>query len=177
MRRHSIRARCKCRRRKISPSHWKSGPSAAWGSFSPLKEWTASTTAARATAISTSSRSGQAMTEVTPARPSQPKLKRRSIKTKILLALLTLSLCPLILIVAINRARMADVQEYVKSQLKQEAEKDLLRAATRQASIANAMLDNVEGQTQMVAFFTEALLRNPAAFGGKRNQLRLPLDR
>ncbi len=109
------------------------------------------------------------MTEVSPARPSQPKLKRRSIKTKILLALLTLSLCPLIVIVAINRARMGDVQEYVKSQLKQEADKDLLRAATRQAAIANAMLDNVEVETRMVAFFAEALLRDPAAFGHARS--------
>ena len=87
------------------------------------------------------------MTEVTPARPSQPKLKHQSIKTKILLALLTLSLCPLILTVAINRARMLNVQEYVKSQLKQEAEKDLLRIATRRAAIAYAMLDNVEAET------------------------------
>ena len=109
------------------------------------------------------------MIEVTPALPSQPKLKRRSIKTKILLALLTLSLLPLILGVVINRARMVDVQEYVKSRLKREAEKDLLRGATRQADIANAMLNNVEGQTQMVAFFTEALLRNPAAFGGAQS--------
>ena len=31
----------------------------SWGSFSPLKEWTGSTTAGRATAISTSSRSGR----------------------------------------------------------------------------------------------------------------------
>ncbi len=106
------------------------------------------------------------MTEVTPAEPSQPALKRRSIKTKILLALLTLSLLPLIVTVAINRARMVDVQEYVKSRLKQEGEKDLLRVATRQAGIANAILDNVEGQSRMVAFFTEALLRNPAAFDG-----------
>ena len=78
--------------RKISPGLWKSGTSAAWGSSSPFKEWTGSTTAARTTAISTSSRSGLAMTEVTPAKPSQPTPKRRSIKTKILLALLTLSL-------------------------------------------------------------------------------------
>ena len=105
------------------------------------------------------------MTEVTPAQPSQPKLKRRSIKTKILLALLTLSLLPLILTVAINRARMVDVQEYVKSRLKQEAKKDLLEVATRQAVIASAILDNVEVETRMAAFFTEALLRNPAAFG------------
>src|SRR5271166_4518162 len=105
------------------------------------------------------------MIEVTPALPSQPKLKHRSIKTKILLALLTLSLLPLILGVAINRARMVDVQEYVKSRLKQEAVRELVRVATRQAAIANAMLDNVEGETRTFAFFTEALLRNPAAFG------------
>ena len=106
------------------------------------------------------------MIDVTPAQPSQSKLNRRSIKTKILLALLTLSLLPLILTVAINRARMVNVQEYVKSRLKQEAKKDLLRVATRQADIASAMLDNVEAETRMAAFFTEALLRNPAAFGG-----------
>ncbi len=109
------------------------------------------------------------MTEVTPAKPSQPTPKRRSIKTKILLALLTLSLGPLILGVAINRARMTDVQEDIRSRLKQEANKVLLQSAARQAAIASAMLDKVEAETRMVAFFTETLLRNPAAFGGTRS--------
>jgi len=104
------------------------------------------------------------MTEVTQAKPSQSTPKRRSIKTKILLALLTLSLGPLILGVAINRARMVDVQEYVKSRLIQEAQKELLRVAVRQAGIADTILDNVEGQTRTVAFFTEAVLQNPTAF-------------
>ena len=54
-------------------------------------------------------------------------------------------------------------------ELKQEAEKDLLRIATRQAAIAYAMLDNVEAETRMVAFFTEALLRNSAAFAGAQS--------
>lgn len=111
------------------------------------------------------------MIEVTQAKPSEPPLRRRSIKTKILLALLTLSLGPLILGVAINRSRMVDVQRYVSTQLKQEAEKDLLRAAKRQASIANAMLDNVEVETRIVASFTEALLRNPAAVAGAHSYL------
>ena len=44
------------------------------------------------------------MTDVTPVLPSQPTTKRRSIKTKFLLALLALSLLPLILIVAIRPA-------------------------------------------------------------------------
>ena len=104
------------------------------------------------------------MAEVTQAKPSEPPLKRRSIKTKILLALLTLSLLPLILTVAINRARMTDVQEYVKSRLVREAQKDLLRVAVRQAGTAEAILDNVERQTRTVAFLTEAVLRNPTAF-------------
>jgi len=108
------------------------------------------------------------MNDVTPVLTTQPKSKRRSIKTKILLALLALSLLPLILTVAINRARMVNVQEYVKSQLIEDANKDLRRTAERQAAIASAMLDKIEAETRMVAFFTEALLRNPAAFGGAR---------
>jgi len=101
------------------------------------------------------------MTDVAQAQPSEPPLKPRSIKTKILL---TLSLLPLILTVAIDRARMADVEEYLKSRLVREAQKDILRVAVRQAGIANAILDNVEEQTQMVAFLTEAVLRSPTAF-------------
>jgi sigma-B regulation protein RsbU (phosphoserine phosphatase) len=109
------------------------------------------------------------MNDVTRVLPSQSKRKRRSIKTKILLALLALSLLPLMLFVAINRARMVNVQEYVKSRLKEEAKNDLSGAATRQAAIASSMLDKVEAETRMVAFFTEALLRNPAAFGGAQS--------
>ena len=106
------------------------------------------------------------MSKDTPAVPSKSSRKRRSIKTKILLALLTLSLLPLIATVALNRARMMDVQEYVKSRLIKSETEVLVRVATRQAGVANAILDNVEGQTRMAAFLAETLLRNPAAFNG-----------
>src|SRR5271166_1967120 len=161
VRRPSIRARWKCRRRKISPSLWKSGPSAAWGSFSPLKEWTASTTAARATAISTSSRSGRAMTEVTPAKPSRPTPKRRSIKTKILLALLVVSLAPLILFAGLGRYAMNTMREHVRAELVRHAREELVLLAKNQAAFVSAVLDKVEVETGMVAFFTQALLRDP----------------
>ncbi|WP_294540608.1 SpoIIE family protein phosphatase [uncultured Rhodoblastus sp.] len=103
------------------------------------------------------------MNEFTPAPPAPTTQKRRSIKTKILLALLTLSLLPLIIAVTINRVRMLEVEKYVKSRLVREAEKDLRRVAIRQAEKANNILDKIERQTRTVAFFTETVLQNPAA--------------
>src|ERR1700678_326359 len=104
------------------------------------------------------------MTEVTPNLP-----KRRSIKTKILLTLLALSLLPLVLLAVITRSVMVDMRDDVKSELIRHAHEDLLRMAKAQAAIANAMLDKVVAETQMVAFFTQALLRDPVAFGHVRS--------
>jgi sigma-B regulation protein RsbU (phosphoserine phosphatase) len=109
------------------------------------------------------------MADVTPVLPSQPKTKRRSIKTKFLLALLALSLAPLILFVAITRSVMMDAREDVKAALIQHAHADMGRMTKNQAAIARAMLDKVEVETQMAAFFAQALLRDPAAFGHTRS--------
>src|ERR1700733_8749946 len=105
------------------------------------------------------------MTEVTLNSPCRQASKRRSIKTKILLTLLALSILPLVLLAVITRTVMVDMREDVKSELIRHAHQDLLRMAKAQATVANAMLDKVEAETQMVAFFTQALLRDPVAFG------------
>jgi len=91
------------------------------------------------------------MNDVTPVLTTQPKTKRRSIKTKFLLALLVLSLVPLILFVAISRSVVMDVRDDIKAALIQRATRDISRLTKSQASIARAMLDRVEAETQMVA--------------------------
>ncbi len=106
------------------------------------------------------------MTEVTPARPSQPKLKRRSIKTKILLALLALALLPLILFVAISHPGINYVQEHIRSELIRESQKNLVRLAEDQATIVSAKLDKVADETRTAALLVQALLRDASAFGG-----------
>lgn len=92
----------------------------------------------------------------------------RSIKAKILLALLALSLLPLILFVVISRFGMADVQEQVKAELIKDAQDSLIQLARDQAAIANAMLDKVEVETNMLAFSTQEMLRDRFAFGHER---------
>ena len=109
------------------------------------------------------------MTDVPPASPFQQRLKRRSIKAKILVALLALSLLPLILFVVISRPGIVYVREHVRSELIREAKNDLVRLATDHATIASATLDQVAVQTRMAAFFVHALLRDPAAFGHTRS--------
>ena len=109
------------------------------------------------------------MTEVTPAQPSQSKLKRRSIKTKILLALLLVSLAPLILFAGLGRYAMNAMRDQVRAELVQHTREDLAQAAKNQAAFISATLDKVEGDTRTVAFFAHALLRDPAAFGHARS--------
>jgi len=109
------------------------------------------------------------MTDVMPVMSFQPKTRRWSIKTKFLLALLALALAPLILFVAITRSVMMDAREDVKAALIQHAHADMGRMTGNQAAIARAMLDKVEVETQMAAFFAQALLRDPAAFGRTRS--------
>ena len=109
------------------------------------------------------------MTDVKPAPPSQLKTKRRSIKTKFLVALLVLSLLPLILFVAITRSVLLDVRDDVKAALIRNAHKEIGLLNRNQATIATAMLAKVEAETQMAAFFARALLRNPSAFGHARS--------
>src|SRR5260370_28334151 len=109
------------------------------------------------------------MTETAPSLPHRQAGNRRSIKTKILVTLLALSLLPLILLVVITHSIMVDMREDVKSELIRHAHQDLLRVAKAQAAIANAMLDKVVAETQMVTYFSQALLRDPVAFGHARS--------
>lgn len=109
------------------------------------------------------------MTDVTPASFFLQRLKRRSIKAKIFLALLAVSLLPLILFVVIDHDGIVYVREHVRSELITEARKDLVQTAMDQATIASAMLDKVAVETRMAAFFAEALLRNPSASGRARS--------
>jgi serine phosphatase RsbU (regulator of sigma subunit) len=108
------------------------------------------------------------MTEVTPALSLPQRLKPRSIKAKILLALLALALLSLILFVVISYPGIVYVREHVRSELLRHSDGDLIRLATNQATVVSAKLDKVAVETQMAAFFVEALLRNPSAFGRAR---------
>jgi len=109
------------------------------------------------------------VTDVARVLPSQLKSKRRSIKTKILVALLVLSLLPLILFVAITRFVMMDAREDIRATLIQHVQADIGRLTNNQANIARAMLDKVEVETRTAAFFAQALLRHPGAFGHTRS--------
>jgi sigma-B regulation protein RsbU (phosphoserine phosphatase) len=108
-------------------------------------------------------------TQRTPVLTAQRKTKRTSIKTKFLLALLVLSLLPLILFMAIARYVMMDLRNEVKKEFLQSAHADIGRLAKSQAAIARAMLGKVEMETQTAAFFAQALLRDPAAFSHTRS--------
>jgi sigma-B regulation protein RsbU (phosphoserine phosphatase) len=109
------------------------------------------------------------MADVTAVLRSSPKTRRRSIKTKFLVALLLLSLLPLLLFAAITRYITMDLRHHVKEDLIQHAHEDIARLAKSQATIASAMLDKIEGETQLAAFFFQSLLRDPSAFGHTRS--------
>lgn len=78
-------------------------------------------------------------------------MKFGSIKAKILLALLAVSLLPLLLFVAISRTGMVDVRDHVKAELIADAQDSLVQLTGDQAAIADAMLNQIESETNMVA--------------------------
>src|SRR5208337_627337 len=115
-------------------------------------------------------RSAPDMNDVTPALPSRPKTKGWSIKTKFLLAMLALSLLPLILFVAISHPGIAYVREHVRSELIRVARQNLVRMAQDQAAIVSAKLDKVADETRTAALLAKALLANPSALGGAQSE-------
>jgi sigma-B regulation protein RsbU (phosphoserine phosphatase) len=108
------------------------------------------------------------MADVMPAMPFRAKTKRWSIKTKFRLASLALALAPLILFVGITRSVMVDLREDVETALIRHAHRDIGLLDRNQAVIASAMLEKVEAETQMAAFYAEALLRDPGRPGQTR---------
>ena len=103
------------------------------------------------------------MTDVAAILPSEPMTKRRSIKTKFLLALLALSLLPLILFAAMGYPGVVYLQERM-------GRGDLLQLANDQATIVGIKLDKIAAATQTAAFRSQALVRNPSAFGEARSE-------
>ncbi len=103
------------------------------------------------------------MNNVTPVPPSQPETKRRSIKAKILLALLLVSLLPLILFAAMGYPGIVYVQERM-------GRGDLLRLANDQAAIVSVKVEKIATATETAAFASQALLRDPSAFGEPRSE-------
>ncbi len=87
-----------------------------------------------------------------------PAMKPRSIKVKILLALLAVSLLPLFLFVVISRVGMVEVRDRVKTAVMGDAKEGLLQLAEDQAIIADAMLGQVDAETRLAAHFTRVLL-------------------
>jgi sigma-B regulation protein RsbU (phosphoserine phosphatase) len=120
-------------------------------------------------AMPLTSKSGPAMADVMPAMPFRPKTGRWSIKTKFLLASLALALAPLILFVAITRSVMIDLREDVETALIRHAHRDIGLLDRNQAAIASGLLEKVEAETQMAAFYAEALLRDPGAYSQSRS--------
>lgn len=103
-------------------------------------------------------------------------MRPRSIKLKILTALLALSLVPLVLFVLFGRSALEDMRERVKTELAQDAQHNLAQLARDQAAIASAILDKVEVETTLAAFWIEALLRDQAADAGGNVQVRTGTD-
>ena len=82
-------------------------------------------------------------------------MRHGSIKAKILIALLVVSLLPLLLFVVISRTGMVDVRDRVKTAFIADAKEGLLQLAEDQAVIADAMLDQVDAETRLVAHITD----------------------
>ena len=97
-------------------------------------------------------------------------MKPRSIKIKILLALLAVSLLPLFLFVVISRIGMVEVGDRVKTELIADAKERLLQLAEDQSVIADAMLSQVDAETKLVAHFTRMLLSGQSAIGYGRTE-------
>lgn len=89
-------------------------------------------------------------------------VKRPSIKAKILIAELSLSLLPLVLFVAIGYPGIVYVQERM-------GRGDLLRLAEEQATIVRIKLEKITDIMRMSAFEIQALLNNPSAFAQERS--------
>jgi serine phosphatase RsbU (regulator of sigma subunit) len=106
--------------------------------------------------------SKSALTGVKPVWSFQPKTRRWSIKTKFLLALLALSLAPMILFVAMGYPGIVYVQERM-------GRGDLRRLAKDQAVIVSVKLDKISAATETAAFLVQSLLANPSAFGGAQS--------
>jgi serine phosphatase RsbU (regulator of sigma subunit) len=90
-------------------------------------------------------------------------MKLGSIKAKIILALLAVSLLPLLFFVAISRTGMVDVREHVKAELIADAQDSLVQLTGDQAAIADAMLNQIESETNLLAHMAALLLRGQSA--------------
>jgi hypothetical protein len=88
----------------------------------------------------------------------------RSIKSRILVALLAVSLLPLTIFVGISYTDLQKTLVHVKAERKESAKASLVRTAEDQASIANAILSKAAAETNMLAFSAEVLLRNRKYF-------------
>jgi serine phosphatase RsbU (regulator of sigma subunit)/anti-sigma regulatory factor (Ser/Thr protein kinase) len=88
----------------------------------------------------------------------RPAMKPKSIKAKILLALLAVSLLPLFLFVVISRVGMVEVGDRVKTALIGDAQERLEQLAEDQAVIADAMLSQIDAETRLVAHSIGILL-------------------
>ncbi len=89
-------------------------------------------------------------------------MRHRSIKAKILIALLAVSLLPLLLFVVISRIGMVDVRDRVKTALITDAKEGLMQLVEDQAVIADAMLNQVDAETRLVAHVTQVRLSGPS---------------
>ena len=120
--------------------------------------------------MSTSSWCRFAMIDASPTPPARPKSKHASIRAKILLALLCLSMFPLVLFVALSLYGVTNAEGYIRTRLIHESQRDMSRLVKVQADVADEMLDKVEAQTQMIVYFAQELMSDPAAFDRSRTR-------
>lgn len=99
------------------------------------------------------------------AHTAGPTRRFRSIQTKLLLALLLLSLLPLLLLLVSGRGGMLRLRAQLQAELVEDARASLVRLAADQAAIAGAMLSQVEVETRLLAQAVPALLAARAAGG------------
>ena len=97
-----------------------------------------------------------------------PRLELETIRSRILIALLALSLLPLVLVVIVSRWSMADVRARVRTELVADAERNLGQLAADQAASADAILNKVEAETNAAAAAAQLVLRNGSALAPHR---------
>jgi len=97
--------------------------------------------------------------------------RRLTIRTKLLLAFLALSVLSLVVVgsVALDRqSALGDVAVTDSTNaLKDEAEDRLVRMAKDHGIISNAMFERVQGETEILAVFASNLWADPSSFGSR----------
>lgn len=87
-------------------------------------------------------------------------MTRRSIKIKILISLLSVSILPLLIFVGIIYFDIERNLDQVRNELKDAAQENIVRIAEDQAELADAILNKVEAEAEMLAYTAELIINS-----------------